>query len=494
MTSLPGPHGGGDLGSPARAFVDFLAAAGQSWWQILPVGPPGPGDSPYSSSSSFAGSRLLISLASLAEEGLLDRADLDAPPELAGGRVDYAAARAFRTERLRRAFERFEVRGGPASGDYRSFCRQHASWLEDWALYAALREEHEGAPWWRWGPRLRAHDPRAIADVRPRLDRELRFERFLQYAFERQWQALRTYCRSKGVWLMGDVPIFAALDSSDVWAHQELYHLDPEGRPTVVAGVPPDYFSATGQLWGNPLYRWDVMRARGYDWWIARLRRTFERFDAVRLDHFIGFVRFWAVPARHPTAERGRWRNGPGSAFFEAAFASLGRLELVAEDLGSLTPEVEALRDGLGLPGMKVLQFCFAPGPEAERLRPHNFPRRCVVYTGTHDNDTTAGWFAELVAAGEARRAERELVQRYLWSDGCDVHWHLMRQAWMSPANLAVAPVQDLLGLGSEHRMNRPGTAAGNWSWRLQAGLLDEPLAARLHELTSTYGRLPQRR
>jgi 4-alpha-glucanotransferase len=493
LASLPGPHGCGDLGPAAHEFADFLAAAGQRWWQMLPVGPAGAGDSPYSSPSSFAGSRLFVSLAALAEQGLLDVGDLDAPAELGRGRVDRTAAREFRSERLQRAFARFEAGANASGQEFSRFAERNRDWLDDWALFAALKDESGGKPWWEWTPELRSRRAGALVAARERLAGALRFQRFLQFTFDHQWRSLREHCRARGVLLMGDIPIFVARDSADVWAHQDLFHLDEEGHPTVVAGVPPDYFSATGQLWGNPLYRWSVMRERGYAWWIARLRHSFERFDAVRLDHFIGFARYWEVPARHKTAEHGRWRRGPGAPFFQKVFERLGRLELVAEDLGSVTPEVEALRDRFSLPGMKVLQFCFGPEPGAEPLRPHNFEKRLVVYTGTHDNDTTAGWFAELVAGGESRRGEREMVQRYLATDGHDIHWQMLRMAWMSVARLAIAPVQDVLGLGSEHRMNRPGTAGGNWSFRLDPGALSPALAGRLRELTATYGRLSDR-
>jgi 4-alpha-glucanotransferase len=490
LSSLPGPHGCGDLGSSAHEFVEFLYAAGQRWWQMLPVGPPGAGDSPYSSPSSFAGSRLFVSLGPLVETGLLERSDLEAPPDLGRGRAHYEPARAFRSERLQRAFSRFEARGEARSEAFLAFAARSADWLEDWALFAALKDESGGRGWWEWPEEIRARQRDAVAEATRRLAEQMRFQRFLQFEFDRQWHALRERCQALGVRLLGDLPIFVARDSADVWAHQSLYHLDSRGHPTVVAGVPPDYFSATGQLWGNPLYRWKTMREDDYSWWVARLRHAFERFDAVRLDHFIGFSRYWEVPGGDSTAEHGRWRKGPGVHFFEDVAEQLGPLELVAEDLGLVTPEVEALRERLSMPGMKVLHFCFGPDPGSEPLRPHNFERRLVVYTGTHDNDTTVGWFEAMVTAGEGRRAERETVQRYLATDGHDIHWQLLRMAWMSVARLAVAPVQDVLGLGTEHRMNRPGTVDGNWGWRLEPGALDGGTAARLRELTATYGRL----
>ncbi len=454
---------------------------------MLPVAPPGEGHSPYKSISAFAGSPLLVNLDALARRGLLGRGELEADAELGRGPVRYGAARRFRESRLRAAFARFEADGRLRRGfdDYRD---RNRHWLPDFALFSALSRFHRSLTWTAWDPELRARRPAALARAERTLSKEIRFHEFVQFEFDRQWTELRDLCRRKGIGLLGDVPIFVAHDSADVWAHQELFHLDARGRPRVVAGVPPDYFSSTGQLWGNPLYRWSVLRARGYDWWLARLRQETERFDAVRLDHFIGFHNYWEVPGRARSARRGRWVPGPGAHFFERVFRELGRVQLVAEDLGVLTRGVEALRDRFALPGLKVLHFAFSPGDEA--ARPHRYPRHCLVYTGTHDNDTTQGWFRGL-SRNRAGRAERREVLRYLGSDGREIHWDLIRLAWMSQPDIAIVPAQDLLGLGSAARMNRPATSRGNWTWRLPPGALDGRLAERLVGLTLTYGRTP---
>jgi 4-alpha-glucanotransferase len=479
-TSLPGPHGSGDLGPEAHRFVDFLARARQRWWQMLPVVPPGAGNSPYQSISAFAGSPLLISLDGLVRRGLLKRHELVSESRLEPGRVRYPAVRRFRERALRIAFERFEVRRSRQRG-FEAFCARSRDWLDDFALFRALRDAHGGVPWTAWEPELRTRRASALARARHSLSSRIRYHQFVQLEFHRQWSALRRHCGERGVSLIGDLPIFVAHNSADVWAHQELFRLDRNGRRSVQAGVPPDYFSATGQLWGNPIYRWDAMRARGYDWWLARLRTELARFDAVRLDHFIGFQNYWEVPRRARTARNGRWVLGPGAHFFGHVFRTLGKLQLIAEDLGVVTPQVEALRDRFSLPGMKVLHFAFAP--QAEASRPHHFQRNAVVYTGTHDNDTTRGWFRSL------DREQRELVRTYLDSNGRQVHWDLIRLAWLSPPHTAIVPAQDLLGLGASARMNRPARPSGNWAWRVSAGALAEPLAERLGDLTSLYGR-----
>ena len=398
-------------------------------------------------------------------------------------------------QRLRAAFSVFSVSDGESSA-FRSFCDESSPWLEDFALFRALKRERGGVQWTRWEAGVRDRHPAALATARSRLAREIAFEKFVQYAFERQWTALRAHAAARGIGLIGDVPIFVAHDSADVWQHPGDFFLDARGEPTCVAGVPPDYFSATGQRWGNPLYRWRRMKASGYRWWIDRLRATLRRFDAVRLDHFIGFVRYWRIPASEPTAVRGRWITGPGADFFDALRAALGDLPFIAEDLGVATPAVYALRDRCCLPGIKILQFAFGDDPAAPSFLPHNFPRRAVVYTGTHDNDTTAGWFHAAGGHGSTRTAsqaqtEREAALQYLGSDGREIHWDMIRAALASVARLSVFPMQDLLGLGSESRMNLPGTSAGNWTWRVDEGALTEALAARLAMLTRTYGRAP---
>jgi len=428
LTSLPD----GRLGRDAYRFVDFCARAGQRWWQMLPVVPPGAGGSPYAALSAFAGS-----------ESLLAR----------GPAVDAEGFAAFR--------------------------RREASWLGDYALFRALRERYRERAWTRWPPRLRDRDPDALARARDALASAIaRYERD-QYRFATQWAELRVYAAARGVGLIGDVPIFVAHDSADVWAHRDLFKLDARGRPTVVTGVPPDYFSRRGQRWGNPHYRWDVARRRRYRWWLARLARALALFDAVRLDHFLGFLRAWEIPARARTARRGRWAKGPGEAFFRAVATRFGAAPLIAEDLGLLTPEAAALRDRHGLPGMRVLQFSF--GPDASQ-RPHAFPRNCVVYTGTHDNDTAAGWFR--AGGPDARRA-----LLYAGGTAARIHEGLIRVAYTCPADLAIVPVQDVLGLGGRARMNRPGEQGGNWGWRLRRGELRPALARRLRALAEVAGR-----
>src|SRR5438105_9474682 len=443
LTSLPGPHGCGDLGPQAHAFARLLHGVGQHWWQMLPVGPLGYGNSPYSAHSSFAGNPLLISLERLADEGLLSRAALTDAPRFRSGRVDYAATRAWRVPHLRNAF----AAHGRRTGDhpqFEAFCAANAGWLEDFALYAAIRRSRAGRPCTEWEPDRRSRDRAALDRARRVLRAEIDQQRFEQYLFDDHWQALRDECHELGIGLIGDLPIFIAHDSADVWAHRELFHLDPQGNPTVVAGVPPDFFSKTGQRWGNPLYDWEAAERTGFAWWLQRFSQTFARFDAVRLDHFIGFTRYWEVPAGEPTAENGRWRPAPGAKLFEA----LGPARLIAEDLGEVTPEVTALRDRFGLPGMKLLQFAFGTDPQAATFLPYNYERNCLAYTGTHDNDTTRGWFEKL------SEQERDAALAYLGTTGREIHWEMMRAVWSSVANAALAPMQDVLGLGSEARMN----------------------------------------
>lgn len=491
LTSLPGPHGSGDLGPQALGFADLLSAAGQRWWQVLPVNPPGGGASPYQTLSVFAGSPALVALEPLIARGWLDaRAVAEAAPRGDAQRIDWSATGAFREAQLRAAHAAYEA---TATRDERAalaaFAVRERSWLDDFLLYAALKRAHGGAAWFDFAPALRRREPQALALASVEHSSELDYLRFVQWCFDTQWRALRRHCAARGIALMGDVPIFVADDSADVWAHQELYFLGEDGRPTVVAGVPPDYFSETGQRWGNALYRWDVHAAQGFSWWIERLRGAFARFDAVRLDHFIGFHRYWEVPAAEPDARNGRFRPGPGRALFDAATRALGALPLIAEDLGVLTDEVKALRDDLELPGMRVLQFAFGGDAGSRDYRPHAFPHRSVAYTGTHDNDTTLGWFRD--PQGDPDSRARAL--RYLASDGREVHWDMIRMALLSPSNLAVLPMQDVLGLGSEARMNTPGTMDGNWSWRMRLTDLAPGSVERLRMLTETYDRAPLR-
>ena len=494
-TSLPGRFGIGDLGSKAYEFLDFLVGAGQRLWQVLPLGPTGYGDSPYQCFSAFAGNPLLISLEMLAEENLLAFADLDGAPRFPGHEVDYGEVIKFKLPLLKKSFENFKRRASPADWhEFEFFCQENASWLNDYALFVVFKEAHGGAVWNRWDPAIAKRRPEALAQWREKFADEVQSRKYWQYQFSKQWLALKQYCHNRRIRIMGDIPIFVAHDSADVWAHPELFHLSPDGDPTVVAGVPPDYFSATGQLWGNPLYRWDVIAQSGYAWWIERLRSTLSVVDLVRLDHFRGFEAFWAVPGRQTTAIHGQWVKGPGAALFEAVQGALGKLPIVAEDLGVITPGVEALRKRFGFPGMAVLQFAFGSDPQASKFLPHDYVRNLVVYTGTHDNDTTMGWWTSAGVhdstrtQGEIRR-EREFAQKYLCANDHEINWAFIRAVLGSVADTAIVPLQDVLGLGSEARMNLPATPSGNWRWRYTSDMLTERVRERLKELTTLYQR-----
>jgi 4-alpha-glucanotransferase len=460
-TSLPGPYGIGDLGFEAHRWLAWLAGAGGTFWQTLPLGPTGYGDSPYSCFSAFAGNPYLVGPDLLVAEGFLDAADLAEAPGFPEARVDFGRVIPWKLGLLDRAFDRFHTAppgDGPAR--YRSFRRAHAGWLDDYALFMALKEAHGGGSWTQWPAPLRHRRRAALVEARGVLSTEVDRQAFRQFLFFEQWGRLRERARRLGLQIMGDAPMYVAADSADVWAHPELFRLDADLNPSVVAGVPPDYFTDTGQLWGNPIYDWERHAADGYAWWISRLQALLELADLVRIDHFRAFVDYWEVPAGSPTAAAGRWAQGPGAAFFRQAEEALGGLPIVAEDLGELHPEVPALLEKTGLPGMKVLQFAYDGDPENPFL-PEHHSEDCVVYTGTHDNDTTVGWYRSL------RPEQRRLVRTALGSTGRGIAWDLIRVAWASPAFLAVAPMQDVLELGSEGRMNLPGSFGGNWSWRL---------------------------
>jgi 4-alpha-glucanotransferase len=493
LTSLPGRYGIGDLGPGAEAFLEFLSATGQHWWQVLPFNPTGAGNSPYQAHSSYAGEPLLISPDLLEVEGLLDSSDLRSYPRLSDDRVDYPAVRSAKAALFRRAFARFGERD-PGFGD---FVEANTAWVDDYALYMALKDAHGGRAWNEWPADVAAREPGALAEWRERLAGAVRYHQFLQYLFDRQWRRLRRLARDRRVSMIGDVPIFASLDSSDVWARPDLFQLDDAGRPTVVAGVPPDYFSEDGQRWGNPLYRWEAHAAEGFAWWAERLRACVHRVDLVRLDHFRGFEAFWEVPAEAPTAATGRWAKAPGRALLEAVRARLGGLPLIAEDLGEITPQVLSLRDDFGLPGMKVLQFAFGNDPMAEQYLPYAYPNHCVVYPGTHDNDTTLGWFTcelgQTTQSEEEVLDERAFIRRFVGasarSSPFEVVWGLVRAALSSVADTAIIPLQDVLGLGSEGRMNFPGEASGQWEWRFRSEQLDGDVRHRLADITAAYGR-----
>ncbi len=484
-TSLASPHGIGDLGAEARRFVDFLAAAGQKRWQVLPLGPTGYGDSPYQCFSAWAGNPLLISLERLIEQGFLDASALHGAPQFPEGRVDFERLIPWKTAVLEMA------RHGPG---FEAFCEANRHWLDDFALFAALKAHHQGAAWTHWEPGARDRDPKGIARWRDQLAQQIDSQKLLQFFFFEQWRELREYARGRGVRIMGDLPIYVAHDSADVWTNRQYFRLDAQGNPTVVSGVPPDYFSKTGQLWGNPIYRWDVLAGDGYRWWLNRFRATFEMVDMIRLDHFRGFEAYWEIPASEPTAVHGRWVKGPGAELFRAAKAKLGELPLVAENLGVITPEVEAIREEFGFPGMAVLQFAFGTDPQAPTFRPHNYPREVVAYTGTHDNDTTVGWWTTQGSGDSTRtdediRRERDFAMRYLNTDGSEIQWTFIRALEGSVASTVIVPLQDVLGLGTEARMNQPATLGGNWRWRYRPGALQPELARRMRELTKLYDR-----
>ncbi|NLT72952.1 MAG: 4-alpha-glucanotransferase [Chloroflexi bacterium] len=481
-TSLPGPFGIGGLGESAYRFIDWLSTAGLSAWQVLPLGPTGYGDSPYQPFSAFAGNPLLIDLVDLVEKGLLHPDMLPLSEDCDSSFVDYGQVIQMKRKMLNEAYANRQRASGALREGFAQFRDEQASWLADYGLFMALKEQLGGGPWPEWPTSLVRRDPDALADQRAHLKEEIDYHVYAQFLFEEQWQRLHEYARKRGISIIGDLPIFVGHDSADVWSHQELFVLDEMGQPSVVAGVPPDYFSPTGQRWGNPLYRWTIMADDGYAWWVRRLRRTLELVDQVRIDHFRGFVNYWEVPASEPTATNGRWLPGPGRAFFDAIASALGTLPIIAEDLGMITPDVTELRQALGLPGMTVLQFAF-DGEIANPHIPHNHVRRSVVYTGTHDNDTTCGWYQEL----SEREAHR--VRVYTGSDGSDISWQLIRLAMSSVSDLAVFPVQDVLSLGSWARMNSPGKAQANWTWRFRRDDLSAELAAALADLAVVTGR-----
>jgi len=480
-TSLPGRFGIGDLGGEAYKFVDFLVESGQKYWQILPLAPVGQGNSPYSAYSAFAGNTLLISPESLVTDALMDQTELDNAPQFSSDKVDFPKIEEWKSTILTKAFETFRsTSGSPIHQEFDQFARENFWWLDDYAAFRAIKSSHEQQAWFQWAAPLKLRDEAALSTVRSQLSREIAAEKFYQFLFFRQWLALKKYANEHGVYIIGDAPIFVALDSADVWCNQSKFKLNADGSPKFVAGVPPDYFSKTGQLWGNPIYDWEAMLRDNFGWWTARISFALQTVDVLRLDHFIGFARNWEVPGGDETAENGNWRDVPGREFFTIIRQRLGELPLIAEDLGSLTPEVEDLRDTFGFPGMHILQYAFG-GDARNRDLPHNYIKNCVAYTGTHDNDTTAGWYKA------ADKNARNHARKYLQSNGREIHWDMTRAVYASVADTAIVPMQDILGLGSDSRMNTPATGDGNWSWRL--GDIPEGVAKRLKELTETFGR-----
>ncbi len=497
-TSLPGPHGIGDLGDAAYRFIDFLIETKQQLWQVLPLGPTGYGDSPYQCFSAFAGNSLLISLDRLQIAGYLHESDLSDVPDFPQQKVDYSWVINYKTKKLRLAFQRFKA-NIEHNTEFQSF-EQQARWLEDFALFMALKEHHNGRPWVEWPKNLVRRDPEAIRLARNELAEAILYQKFLQWAFFSQWRELKQAANNSGIQIIGDIPIFVAHDSADVWANPDLFYLDENGNPTIVAGVPPDYFSATGQRWGNPLYRWDVMAQRGYRWWIDRFRSMLELVDIIRIDHFRGFEAYWAIPAEEETAVKGEWVKGPGAPFFEAILNAIegDELPLIAENLGVITPEVEALRTQFNLPGMRILVFAFSSGPDNPFL-PHNYDANTVVYTGTHDNETVVGWFFRKDTTGTTEdpsqlEGERNYARQYakVLVDE-EIHWDLIRLALSSVANTALIPLQDVLGLDNSARMNYPSSLGGNWQWRYAESQINDEIKRRLRELTEVYGRAPNK-
>lgn len=481
-TSLPGPYGSGDFGAAAYHFLDWLAVAGQKMWQVLPLGDIGPGNSPYMSSSAFAGNQLLIDLNELGELGWLTEDDLIPHADFKPHKVNFPLIHEYRMARLRLAANRFLSDQQHHRAAFESFCAAEQSWLDNYALFMALTDKFNGQEWGRWPTEFARGEAEVLAQSRVMLANEINFWQFCQWCFFRQWRKLKQYANSLGVSIIGDMPIFVAYQSADVWSRQQLFELGADNQPTVIAGVPPDYFSATGQRWGNPLFRWSAHEQENYAWWIERMHKTVEMFDIVRIDHFRGFAGYWEIPAAEPTAINGRWMPGPGEKLFIAIRKALGALPVIAEDLGVITPDVVALLNQFGLPGMRVLQFAFG-GSSDNAYLPHHFINNMVVYVGTHDNDTAIGWFKS------ASEHERAFACKYLRTDGRDINWDLIHAASVSVADIAIYTMQDVLGLGSEQRMNMPGKPDGNWEWRFGWEQLAAQLSDELYEISALHGR-----
>ena len=489
-TSLPGTCGSGDFGADAFKFVDWLVTTGQTYWQVLPLGEIDLGNSPYMSNSAFAGGLHLIALTELASHGWLSPSDLLPHPsfilphpDLLVNQIDFALTLPFRLERLRRAAANFFAQGNTEMSPlYEAFCNAENAWLDDYALFMTIAKLEQERTWNRWPKNLKERDADALLGIKNSYPNEIAFWKFCQWSYARQWWALKQYANARGVQIIGDVPIFVAYQSADVWAHQQLFELDEQGRASVVAGVPPDYFSETGQLWGNPLYRWNTHQASGYAWWIARLRHALQSADVVRIDHFRGFAAYWEIPADAPNAKSGKWVSGPGEKLFEALDKAFPHLPIIAEDLGLITPDVIELRDKFKLPGMRVLQFAFGDG-EGNHFLPHHYVPNTVAYTGTHDNDTSLGWWKSLPDY------QRAFAQRYLDSDGHAINWDMMHALSRSVANVVIFPMQDVLGLSSEHRMNLPGTPDGNWEWRFSWDQIRPEHTVALAEMSAANDR-----
>ncbi|MDJ0853794.1 MAG: 4-alpha-glucanotransferase [Desulfobacterales bacterium] len=492
LSSLPGPYGCGDLGPGAYRFAEFLQAAGQSWWQTLPVNPIGLGHSPYSTTCSFAGEPLYIALEGLVAESLLKPSEIVPPPDPTPDRTDYRRARRYREVRLKKAFRRFAAGEGRIKASrVARFLDAHRFWIDDFALFNVLATKFKTRNWRRWPAALRRRRASALAQIRADHRTELNYIQFLQYLFFTQWLRLKADLGARGIGLIGDIPLFVGYQSSDVWAGQRYFQLRRDGSMPCVAGVPPDYYCPDGQLWGNPLYNWGAMQKDGFAWWVERLRHMTTLFDVVRLDHFIGFHRCWEVKAGSKTARHGRFRRTPGRDLFLALEDALGELPFIAEDLGTVVPGVYAMRDEFGLPGMRVLQFGFGNEASAAYHLPFSYVPNAVVYTGTHDNDTVVGWYAEAQGNASQGTVDPARCRGYLEGGARTIHWAMIREAMKSVANLTIIPVQDILGLGGQARMNIPGTATGNWRWRLADKALTARLAHKLRRATRVFGRHP---
>lgn len=485
-SSFAGPYGIGDLGSEAYRWIDFLHQSGSRYWQILPLGPTGYGDSPYQCFSAFAGNPLLVSPDLLVDEGLLLAKDLRGKPKFPKDRVDYGPVIIWKSKILEKAYQHFAATGSESiKAEFEAFRNSEAAWLEDYALFMAIKEAQNGSSWLDWDTRLRKRRASALKAFKEKHAQDILRHEFNQFLFFRQWDNLHAYAREKGIRIIGDMPFVIAMDSADAWTHPELFLMDEDLNPTMVAGVPPDYFSATGQLWGNPLYKWPAHQKQHFSWWIGRLSSVLKLVDLVRLDHFRGFAAAWHVPYGNDTAIQGTWIPGPAKALFTAFQKKFNPLPIIAEDLGLITEDVKALRDQFALPGMKILQFGFTGDPDDDFL-PHNYPVNCFAYTGSHDNNTAQGWF------DQASAREQAWCRKYLNAPSGPIAWPMMRVLWASVAKNVIVPMQDLLGLGANARMNLPGSQSGNWAWRMKTRDLSDDLARKLKDLNFTYARLPE--
>jgi 4-alpha-glucanotransferase len=486
ITSLSSPYGIGDFGQCAYDFVDFLVETKQSYWQILPVNPTDPafGNSPYSSTSAFAGNPLLISPEYLVRMGFLSHSEMAMSPRYPEGPIDYPAVIVYKENLFHQAFSRFKKKAHKK--EYEQFCQEESIWLNDYSLFAALRDHYKGKSWDQWPQEIRDKRPKVIEEVKRRHNDRIEKEKFLQYVFFKQWFALKTYCNSHGIKVIGDIPIYVAYDSADVWANPELFKLDDEKRPSAVSGVPPDFFSKKGQVWGNPVYRWDVLQKRGYDWWVQRLGYGLKLYDYMRIDHFRGFVAYWEIPAGKKTAVGGRWVNVPAEDFFHVVFKKYPHLPVIAEDLGIITADVREIISQFGFTGMRPILFAFGDDLARHNCAPHNVEKNMIVYTGTHDCNTARGWFEK-----DATPQERERLHHYIGRvvPADEINWGLIRLAMMTVANTVIIPLQDILGLGEEARMNRPNSTKNNWEWRIHSGPLTPSVAERLRSVTELYGR-----